>query len=67
VGSFTQTPSSHFLSIIKNSGFNYHITPATSAGTKKLLIGPYETRADVDTALVRVRDRINKRAFVVKK
>jgi DedD protein len=67
VGSFTQTPSSRFLSVIKNSGFNYKITPASSTGTKKLLIGPYASRAEVDTALVRVRDRINKSAFVVKK
>lgn len=67
VGSFTQTPSSRFLGIIKKSGFNYKITPATSSGTKKLLIGPYEDRKSVDTALVRVRDRINKSAFVVKK
>ena len=67
VGSFTQTPSARFLSVIKNSGFNYKITPASSTGTKKLLIGPYASRAEVDTALVRVRDRINKSAFVVKK
>ena len=67
VGSFTQTPSSRFLSIIKNSGFNYMITPASGNGTKKLLIGPYDNRKTVDTALVRVRDRINKQAFVIKK
>jgi DedD protein len=67
VGSFTQTPSARFLSVIKNSGFSYKITPASSTGTKKLLIGPYASRAEVDTALVRVRDRINKSAFVVKK
>ncbi|WP_295421443.1 SPOR domain-containing protein [Sulfurovum sp.] len=67
VGSFRQTPSSRFLSIIKNSGFNYKITPPAANGTKKLLIGPYEDRKAVDTALVRVRDRINKSAFVVKK
>ncbi len=67
VGSFTQTPSTRFLSVIKNSGFNYKITPTSSTGTKKLLIGPYGSRAEVDTALVRVRDRINKSAFVVKK
>jgi len=67
VGSFKQTPSSRFLGVIKNSGFNYMITPATSSGTKKLLIGPYKDRKSVDMALVRVRDRINKSAFVVKK
>ena len=67
VGSFTQTPSTRFLAVIKNSGFNYHITKPSSAGTKKLLIGPYDSRGEVDTALVRVRDRINKSAFVIKK
>ena len=67
VGSFSQDPSSRFLSVIKNSGFNYQITKASSKGIKKLLIGPYESRPSVDTALVRVRDRINKSSFVVKK
>jgi DedD protein len=67
VGSFRQTPSSRFLSIIKNSGFNYSITPPSTSGIKKLLIGPYENRKAVDAALVRVRDRINKQAFVIKK
>jgi len=67
VGSFTQTPSTRFLAVIKNSGFNYHITAASNTGTKKLLIGPYDSRSDVDTALIRVRDRINKSAFVIKK
>lgn len=67
VGSFSQSPSKRFLSVIKKSGFNYTITKATSKGIKKLLIGPYQTRAAVDSALIRVRDHINKRAFVVKK
>ncbi len=67
VGSFTKTPSSRFLSIIKNSGFDYKITPKAANGTKKLLIGPYKSRASVNTALVKVKDRINKSAFVVKK
>jgi len=67
VGSFTQNPSSRFLSVIKNSGFSYTITKPSSTGVKKLLIGPYTTRASVDSALIQVRDRINKKAFVVKK
>ena len=67
VGSFTQNPSSRFLSVIKNSGFNYTITKANSQGIKKLLIGSYPSRASVDSALIQVRDRINKKAFVVKK
>jgi len=67
VGSFRQSPSKQFLSIIKKSGFNYKITPPSSSGTKKLLIGPYSSRTSVNSALPRVRDRINKGAFVVKK
>jgi cell division septation protein DedD len=43
------------------------ITTPSSKGIKKLLIGPYQDRAAVDSALVRVRDTINKSAFVVKK
>ena len=65
VGSFSKTPSSRFLGTIKNSGFNYKIS--TTGKTKKLLIGPYKNRASANTALVRVKDRINKSAFVVKK
>jgi cell division septation protein DedD len=65
VGSFSKTPSSRFLNVIKSSGFHYKITSAGK--TKKLLIGPYKDRASANTALVRVKDRINKSAFVVKK
>lgn len=67
VGSYRQSPSKRFLSVIKNNGFNYHITAPSAKGTKKLLIGPYSDRASVDVALVRVRDLINKSAFVIKK
>ena len=67
VGSFVKAPSSRFLGIIKKSGFNYKITPRASNGTKKLLIGPYKNRASANAALARVKDRINKSAFVVKK
>ena len=65
VGSFSKTPSSRFLGTIKKSGFNYKITSVGK--TKKLLIGPYKSRTSANTALVRVKDRINKSAFVVKK
>jgi len=67
VGSFSKDPSARFLSVIKNSGFEYHITRADTRGTKKLHIGPYKTRAEVNTALKQVKDRINKSAFVIKK
>jgi DedD protein len=67
VGSFKQNPSPRFLSVIKSSGFKYHVSKPDAIGNKKLLIGPYKTRADVDKALVVVRDRIHKSAFVVQK
>jgi cell division protein FtsN len=67
VGSFKHNPSPRFLSIIKSSGFNYIISQENASGDKKLLIGPYKTRKDVDKALVVVRDRIHKSAFVVQK
>lgn len=67
VGSFKAQPSTHFLSIITNNGFHYIITNPTADGTKKLLIGPYNDRASVNRTLVQVKDRINKRAFVVKR
>ncbi|KYJ85521.1 SPOR domain-containing protein [Sulfurovum riftiae] len=67
VGSFSQTPSTRFLNTIKKHGFSYKITAPTANGTKKLLIGPYASRTAADNALVRVKDRINKGAFIVKK
>lgn len=67
VGSYKGAPSNRFLTVIKNNGFHYKITAPAANGTKKLLIGPYASRKSVDTALIRVRDLINKSAFVVKK
>jgi len=67
VGSFTKDPSARFLSVIKNSGFSYQLTKANVKGIKKLHIGPYKTRAEVNVALKKVKDRINKNAFVIKK
>lgn len=67
VGSFSATPSSRFLSVIRNNGFRYTITKANAKGLKKLLIGPYASRQEVDRVLRRVRDRINKQSFVVKR
>ena len=67
VGSYRQQPSSALVRGIKNNGFNYTLTKPNKNGIKKLLIGPYKTRAEVDKALVKVRDRLIKEAFVVKK
>jgi len=64
VGSFSQEPNGIFLDIVKKSGFHYIVINAN--GRKKLLIGPYSSRSAVDSALAKVRDRINKGAFVYK-
>lgn len=67
VGSFKTNPSTRFLSTIKNSGFNYTIIDSGANGSKKLLIGPYQDKSTVDNALIQVKDRINKSAFIIKK
>ncbi len=64
IGSFSQSPSSRFLKVIKDNGFNYKL--ATSGATKRLLLGPYKDRESAEEALVRARDRINKSSFIVK-
>jgi len=61
VGSFSHKPSDRFLSVITNSGFSYKLH---SSG--KLLIGSYSSRANANIDLPRVKDRINKSAFVIK-
>ena len=65
VGSFTQVPSKRLLSSIKNNGFNYRIK--TVGNSKKVQIGPFKDRSSADTALIRIKDRIKKDSFVVKK
>jgi len=67
VGSFSKTPvkSSRLVATIKKNGYHYSIY--TSNGMKKVLIGPYKSRADADRAIVRIKDRINKSAFVFTK
>ena len=67
VGAYKASPSTQIIRSIKNSGFHYTLTAANAKGTKKLLIGPYPNRNAANIALVRVKDRINKSAFVTKK
>jgi len=67
VGAYRESPSKQMLRSIRNSGFHYTITAPNAKGTKKLLIGPYSDREAANVALVRVKDRINKSAFVTKK
>jgi len=65
VGSFSQQPSRRLLGAVKNNGFKYRIKNA--GRMKKVQIGPFANRAAANTALVRIRDRIKKDSFVVKK
>ena len=67
VGSFAKDPSARLLSVVKNSGFTYSVSAPEANGNKRVLIGPYRSRAEVDKALKEVRDRITKSAFVFTK
>lgn len=68
VGSFTSKPNETFLSIIKNSEYNYQIKTVNNGKTKisKFLIGPYDNRAKAEKELAEIKKRINKSAFIVK-
>ena len=67
VGSFSKTPSadSRLLTAVRKNGYHYKIY--ASKGMKKVLIGPYRSRAEADRAIIRIKDRINKGAFVFTK
>jgi len=67
VGAFTKTPSRRFLSSITKNGFTYHVTKANSSGTKKLLLGPYNTKKLAYKAIPSVKAHINKHAFIIRK
>jgi len=67
VGSFSQSPSSLFISVIQKNGFHYKITSPNAKGIKKLLIGPYQSRGEALQVLPRIKDRIQKQAFIVKR
>jgi DedD protein len=67
VGAFRGKPSTRFLSVIRNNGYRYIMTKPNSSGMKRLLVGPFKDKASVDRALIRIKDRIHKRAFIVKR
>lgn len=67
VGAFKGKPSSRFLSVIRNNGYKYTMTKPNASGIKRLLVGPFKGKATADSALVRIKDRIHKRAFIVKR
>jgi len=67
VGSFSKAPApnSRLITAIRKQGFKHRIF--TVNGMKKVMVGPYGSRASADRAIVKVKDLINKSAFVVKK
>ncbi|MDD5548970.1 MAG: SPOR domain-containing protein [Sulfurovaceae bacterium] len=65
VGAFSNKPSDGFIEIIKKNGYSYKIVNGQN-GSSKILIGPYSGREKADLALQRIKDRINKSAFLVK-
>ncbi|HEO98189.1 MAG: SPOR domain-containing protein [Campylobacterales bacterium] len=67
VGAFSKVPSQRFLDRISQNGFNYTFTNKSPRGLRKLIIGPYPDRKSAERALVKVKDRINKSAFLVDK
>ena len=67
VGAYRKKPSTRFMSVIRNNRYKYIMTKPDRNGIKRLLIGPYSDRASVNRALIDVKDRIHKRAFIVKR
>ncbi len=65
VGAFSNKPNDEFISIIKKNGYNYKVVNGEN-GLSKILIGPYEGKEKANAALTKIRDRINKSAFLVK-
>ncbi len=67
VGSFSRAPApdSRLITAIRKQGFKHRIF--TVNGMKKVMVGPYSDRASADRAIVKIKDLINKSAFVVKK
>jgi len=68
VGSFSSKPNETFLSVIKNSKYNYQVKTSQQGETtiSKFLIGPFDTRAQAEKELKEIKNRINPSAFIIK-
>jgi hypothetical protein len=64
VGTFSHTPSQGLFQQIKNNGYRYKVLQVASR--KKVLIGPYQSKAQALKSLDRVRSTILPDAFTVK-
>jgi len=68
VGSFSKyTPNKKFLSTITRSGYDYAYHRVVQQGkiVNKLLVGPFKSRADAQSALMSVRKNITPDAFII--
>ncbi len=69
VGSFAKfTPNKKFLTTIKENGYEYHIlkTELNGKNIQRVLIGPFKDRDSAKKANVKVKEDINKDAFIKK-
>lgn len=68
VGSFSSKPNETFLSVIKNSKYNYQVKTSEQGGTtnSKFLIGPFDSREKAEKELKEIKNRINPSAFIIK-
>lgn len=67
VGSFSKSANAYsIIKTIKKLGY-HHTLNTTPNGMKKVLIGPYRNRKEADKAIIHIKVRINKHAFVVTK
>ncbi len=66
---FRNPPNKKFLKSIKDEGLHYLIVEGTRASRpyKKVLIGPYPTKAAAKKDLERVKKRINQNAYITTK
>jgi len=67
VGSFSKAPERNSQLMRTLDAQHYRHSVVKINGMYKVLIGPYGSRPEVDRAILHVRDRINKSAFVVKR
>jgi len=65
VGSFAKQPEADSLLLRMLKRNHYPYTIAKIGGRYKLLVGPYASRKEANRAIRRVKDRINKQAFII--
>ena len=66
VGSFTENPKEALIHQITRAGYHYKIItfPINGQQISKLLIGPYKQRSDALMLLTKIRNKIQKDAFI---